>query len=116
MPVALYIKQWALRTALDAKDSNMVWAQSRAGQGRAGHLKDRHQQLVSSILLPAKLVQAEAAQQLQVGAAVRELVLVLIHLGVLVRLDHRCVGECLRHIPILAQACNRFLFHNYLHF
>jgi len=84
--------------------------QGRAGQGRAGHLEDRHQQLVSSILLPSKLVQAEAAQQLQVGASIRELVLVLIHLGVLVRLDHRRVGECLRHIPILAQACDRFLF------
>ena len=86
----------------------MVWG---AKQGRAGHLEDRHQQLVSSVLLPAKLVQAEAAQQLQVRAAICELVLVLVHLGVLVRLDHGRVGERFWHIPVLAQACNTCMAH-----
>ena len=81
-------------------------------QSRVGYLEDGDQQLVSSVLLPAKLVQAEATQQLQVGAAIRELVLVLVHLGVLVRLDHGRVGEGFRHIPVLAQACNPYMGHN----
>ena len=81
-------------------------------QSRVGYLEDGHQQLVSSILLPAKLVQAEAAQQLQVGAAIRELVLVLVHLGVLVRLDDGRVGKRFWHIPVLAQACNTCMAHN----
>jgi len=99
-------------TWFGAQDRAGQGRQGTAGQGRAGHLEDRHQQLVSSILLPAKLVQAEAAQQLQVRAAIRELVLVLIHLGVLVCLDDGRVGEGFRHIPVLAQACDTYMVHN----
>lgn len=69
------------------------------------YLEDRHKQLISSVLLPPKLVQTEAAQQLQVWPAIGELVLVLVHLGVLVGLDDGRVGEAFWDIPVLAQAC-----------
>ena len=73
--------------------------------GQSKNLEDREQQLISSLLLPPKLVLAEAAQQLQVRAAVRELVLVVVHLGILVSFDDCTVGEGVRHIPVLTQPC-----------
>ena len=69
------------------------------------NLENRHQQLISSVLLPAKLVLAKTAQQLQVRPTVGELVLVLIHLGILVCFDDSAVGEGVWHIPVLAQPC-----------
>jgi len=95
--------------AVGISDCSICQRQQHALVSKAGHLEDGHQQLVSSVLLPAKLVQAEAAQQLQVRAAIRELVLVLVHLGVLVRLDDSRVGERLWHIPVLTQACNIYM-------
>lgn len=102
----MYFPWFAANKTQDSANSGLSKPCGHKCGGVQGEdLEDRKQQLVSSVLRPAKLVLAELAQQLQIWAAIGELILVLVHLGVLVRFDDGSVGKGVRHIPVLAQAC-----------